>query len=546
MTSDFRPNQAQLATLNRETAAIALLGLVLFIAGIWNQPFIGFESRFALFAQEMLRHGPSAFPTTYGEPYPDYPATATLMIWLLSLPFSAVTKLAAVLPTALFTSATLALSYRLVALHSRRWAALTVCFELLTATFLAEARSLSLDQMVATLTLAAFYVVYSADVLRDPRRRYWLPLVLLCGFAIRGPLGLVLPTGVVCSYYALSGQWRQLLRSGSLALLLLIAAWAALLGLAAQAGGRAFVDAVIRMQVAGRISAGEALGPAYYFTSGFGNYALAYPLAVLVIAAVAHRYRERQRDSQLALLFFAMGWIAVIMLGLSIPHTKKTRYLLPIVPALAILAAYPLAAAGGDRLLALLRKLTRALLLALPALALIALWAGERHLARKGLAVQLPLLWAMIGLGLCQLATLAAQWRGIAPARRDLYSAALAALALWLAQVLVVEPAQLQLHDTRGFVRAAEALRRGQPAPLALYDMGRDAEAIKYLVNVDADLQPLFYARPAQLAEAPRPLYVMVQSKQAAPLQDAAAPAQVVLQARFDNKNYTLLYLPPR
>ena len=53
------------ATVRRQSLLLGLLALLLFIAGNWHQAIIGFDSRFVLFAQEMLRHGPSFFPTTY-------------------------------------------------------------------------------------------------------------------------------------------------------------------------------------------------------------------------------------------------------------------------------------------------------------------------------------------------------------------------------------------------------------------------------------------------------------------------------------------------
>ena len=51
-------------------------------------------------------------------------------------------------------------------------------------------------------------------------------------------------------------------------------------------GGEAFVHEVIRMQVTGRMDGTEgASSVLYYFTSSVGNYALAYPLAVVVLVA---------------------------------------------------------------------------------------------------------------------------------------------------------------------------------------------------------------------------------------------------------------------
>lgn len=531
---------ADASTTTRISIAIAIVGLALFTLGLHDQGFIGFESRFALFAKEMLRHGPSVFPTTYGQPYPDYPATATLLIYGLTLPLGEVGRLAAALPTALAAALNLALSYRLLAPLSQRWAALAVCFELLTFSFLAEARALSLDQMVTTVTLGSFLLVYSADRKQQPARLRWLPLLFLCGFAVRGPLGLIIPAGVVCSYYALSAQWLRLLRVGAVALLLLAVAWGALLALAAHQGGQAFVADVIRMQVAGRMEQKSEASHFYYFTSSFGNYALSWPVACLVLAAVAHRFRERASDRALALVFLLAGWVLVVMIGLSIPHTKKARYLLPVVPALAAIATYPFVA-HGDRALAVLRGILRGTLLLLPGLAFVAVGYARWYADKNGLDLQLPWRAGLLIPAVCQLIAIFALLAGARKPGRDVGLALCAAFALWFANIALVEPAQRQIHDTHAFVQAVERLRARQPAPLAFYAMGRDAEAIKYLVNIDYELRPAFFYRADEFTTVAGSLYVVAPAGRDAELR-AAGLGTPVFSGRFDNKNFSVFY----
>jgi hypothetical protein len=84
--------------IRRQSLIAGLLALLLFIAGVYAQAPIGFDSRFVLFAQEMLRNGPTVFPTSYGQPYADYSSLSTLFIWLLSLALGAVNSLTAWLP----------------------------------------------------------------------------------------------------------------------------------------------------------------------------------------------------------------------------------------------------------------------------------------------------------------------------------------------------------------------------------------------------------------------------------------------------------------
>src|SRR5436853_4703271 len=95
--------------------------LILFTWGISSQEVIGFESRFYLFAQEMWQNGPSWFPTTYHEPYPDYPGLSTFLIYLSARAAGSLNKLAAIFPSAVAAALTVVMTYAIGALHSKRW-----------------------------------------------------------------------------------------------------------------------------------------------------------------------------------------------------------------------------------------------------------------------------------------------------------------------------------------------------------------------------------------------------------------------------------------
>jgi 4-amino-4-deoxy-L-arabinose transferase-like glycosyltransferase len=102
----------------RDSLLIFAGALLLFMVGL-NPEFIGFQSRFGLFAQEMFRFGPSYFPTTYQNPYPDYPGTSTFLIYLVSKLVGQVTPFTAILPTAVTSALILVLTYRIGAIRSR-------------------------------------------------------------------------------------------------------------------------------------------------------------------------------------------------------------------------------------------------------------------------------------------------------------------------------------------------------------------------------------------------------------------------------------------
>lgn len=521
-----------------QSLGLGLLALLLFIAGVYRQEAIGFDSRFVLFAQEMLRHGPGFFPTTYGQPYADYSSTGTLLVYLLSQPFSRVNALTAWFPSALAAAWIVMLIYRLVAPYSKRWALLSIALLLLTHIFVTETRAVSLDQMLAAVAFTVFYLAYAADHFGAPRRMAWIFVLLVLGFGIRGPIGLVIPTGMLCSYYLLNGQWRRLFGFGLLASALLLGCVGLLLWLAHRSGGAAFVQDVIRMQFMGRMDGREgSSGVFYYFTSSMGNYAPAYPLALLVLVAVLLARRE-DRGPAFKLLRYCGAGALIVMVGLSIPQAKKARYLLPMLPMAAIIAAYPFQVVQG-RVFFWLRGLMQGIWLLMPALLIGALLLAQRRFPEQ-LTELTP---ALVTLGVLQLIALALLFK---PNVRAVGLAFSAVLALWSTYILVFEPVERALYDTRTFSRAAFALIQKAPAPVVLHAMGKDARAIKFMVNIEQDLLPLFTGSTQELESVPGPAWIIMDNTDYEALQDSPIGALApVLSGRFDKSNYVLLYRPP-
>jgi len=533
-------NKAQPSLLNptirRQSLGLGLLALLLFIAGSWHQAIIGFDSRFVLFAQEMLRHGPGFFPTTYGQPYADYLATSTLLTWLLSLPIGQVTSLTAWLPTAIASAVIVILVYRLTAPYSQRWGLLSIALLLLSSTFISETRSVSLDQMLAAIALAVFYLGYAHDHFGAGKRLHWLFLLLIVGFAVRGPIGLVIPTGVLCSYYLINRQWRQLFSFGLIALALLVACVGLLLLMAKLSGGEAFMQDVIRMQFLGRMDGSEgSSGVLYYFTSSLGNYAMAYPLAVLVLLAMVISGR-RAPGPALQLVWYCAAAGLLVILGLSIPQAKKARYVLPMLPMAAIIAAYPFQVAHG-RLFAWLRGLMLGIWTLLPTLLIAGLL-----IARPRYPEQLSHLgWVFGVLGVLQvlavLALFKSQVRLVGPAFA-------AVLAVWGTYIFVVEPLERSVYDTRTFTLEVHEHVMQERAPVVLHGLGKDAKAIKYMVNLDCDQVPLFTQKAADLKPLQGPAWLVMSEADYEGLQDPRFRSITpTLAGEFDRNPYVLLHL---
>ncbi len=262
---------------------ILLFGVIVFTCCPAPE-FISLDARFALFAQEMLRNGPSFFPTTYDTPYPDYPATSTFLIYLVSLPLGRVTPFTAVLPTAVVSALILVVTYRIGAMRSRKRGLAAVLFALFTVEFLVASRSIALDQYTSLATALSFYLVYSCDCLGRSRRLWLLPLAWFLGFAFRGPVGLAIPAAATGGYYLWTAQFKRMVLVGITAGCMLILCFCGLLLAARFQGGTPFMKQVIVAQVTGRFGE-RGPGFGYYWYGALISYAVTYPLAILVVAS---------------------------------------------------------------------------------------------------------------------------------------------------------------------------------------------------------------------------------------------------------------------
>jgi 4-amino-4-deoxy-L-arabinose transferase-like glycosyltransferase len=464
-------------------------GLLLFTMALGDQEIIGFESRFYLFALTMWRHGPSWFPTVGGVPYPDYPATTTLLIYCFSKLVGHLDKWTAVFPSACAASITLATTYLIGVLRSREWGWLAVCFLILTNTFLTEARTISPDQYIAMVTTVIFYLAASAQLLKKHCRLYFIPLLLLLGFACRGPIGLVVPAGVWCVFYMVDNQYRKFLVAGLVSVIVLAIGCGTLYWVALQAGGPTLAHGVFQAQVAGRMTV-SSLPWYFYFQESLGAYALTYPLVLLMLIGFCFSLKHiTQKNFLLKLL----DWSLVILIGMSIPAGKKIRYILAFAPALALICAYLLAEPQKQKYLLKLRNVTYWVCGFFPLVCFAATLMVEMESLKNHWQSGIYFPWVFAVFLLLQ----GLSWL----ARKDVGAMlGVAALSFYLAFILLIEPINLMLNATHDFVLRVEMMRKQEHAQLAFYQENPDGLPIKYLVNMPDEEKVLFLEAPAQLA----------------------------------------------
>jgi len=473
--------------------------------------FSGLQARLAVFAQEMFRDGPHWFPTTYHKPYPDYPATSTFLIYLVAKLFGKGTPLAAVLPTAFASGLTLALTYRIGTLRSRLWRGAAVLLSVLTVEFFTASHSISLDQYTSLVTVLSFYLAHSADYYGRRWRLGWLPLVWRLGFAFRGPVGLILPAAVTCTYYFWHRRFRVLMVVMAVASIALVSCWNGLLLAAKAQGGAPLVQMVRDMQATGRLLAGRH-GPTYYWLRCFGSYAVSYPLALLVVVRRSREIWRRSTEDD-KLLGSLAAWVLVILVGMSIPSAKKMRYLLPLVPALSLIGAYVLVDVSPCSTLREAKKKCLELCASCPGFAALGVLTLLVYTWRFG-----PLWHAHYFGAICLFAILGLLARKTTAKREDraargVMLLGIAAAVFVLVDIGVAQPLSCSLEKSAPFVRKVEALYEKRPGPIIFYRIGPDAEDIKFTVNLSRPLETKFARSLDSLWNEPDTLCVIAREE---------------------------------
>jgi 4-amino-4-deoxy-L-arabinose transferase-like glycosyltransferase len=489
---------------------IGVGGLLLFLFGLDHRDFIHLEARFALFAQTMFREGASFFPILYGEPYPDYPATGTLLIDLVSLLTGGITTVTAVLPTAVAAALTLVFTYLIGALHAPRWGLYAVLFELCTYQFLATARSVSLDPYIAMATTGCFYAAYSAARLDRPWRVSLIPLGWAVGFLMRGPIGLIIPASVVTIFYLLERRRGQFIVTSALAIGLLALCMAGLLAAARAQGGPGFADQVLRSEALGRVAAGTLVHPPVYFypVNALTAFALSFPVA-LAMAVCGFRALILPATNEWKLLRHLAAWTVVIIAGMSIPAKQEIRYLIPVVPAVALMAAALLVVTPLHVWLQRLRKGVLRLFLLMPWLGLALITAGLTVPRLQALVPADARLGAAAAiLVMIALLTPALRSRLSDDGGRELATVALSVAGFVAVTLLIVEPIAVDLNRVGPFVDTVRS-HRTAGAPIAFYKIGPDAADVKFMAALDEAVRPLFVRAAEEVTALPADVIVI-------------------------------------
>jgi len=368
-------------------ASTLLFTLALGARDLWNPN----EPLYGEAVVEMAERGDWFVPYVNGDVFDEKPI---LYFWLalgVSELAGGISETTLRLPSAAAGVALVLLTYLLVhpyAGRRRGWTAAAIVATSYVVFW--SARQVQMDLLLAATCLAT--IVPILRVL-DHGASPWCGWSLAgaaagLGVLAKGPVGLICPGLVIVGYVAAGGRWKEIrtpaLAGAAIGFLCVASPWFLLL---AWRGEWAFLSELLfRQNVARFVSPWDHQAPWWYYLKNFWIDMLPWAPFLPVAIGLAPRDAAERRLHRLAWV-----WLLVLVVFFSLSASKRSPYILPVVPALGILVS-GLAERWRSESLDLRRLVGCRLILALTALLfgaaayLVADRAGEYAASDPGLS----------------------------------------------------------------------------------------------------------------------------------------------------------------
>jgi 4-amino-4-deoxy-L-arabinose transferase-like glycosyltransferase len=263
-------------------------------------------------------------------------------------------------------------------------------------------------------------------------------------------------------------------------------------------GGKEFADAMLDSQIHGRMEKQRSL--LYYFYKAFGVYSLSYTMAFfLVVLNVKRIFNLKNNETDSVMIRSLLAWGLVILLGLSIPGTKHTRYILPAAPAFALIAAFIFARTDKSMITAPLRLFLSRAGMILPFALTTLMIAASIILGIFSIALSLNVFLVIILFTLVSLSLVFCFKKFKETEDRDMIAFSHGIISFLILVIFVVEPLQQWMESSKEFVKVTEA-KLDAASQVYFYRTGPDGEDLKYLVNVKRKLKPEFISSEEDIA----------------------------------------------
>jgi len=322
--------------------ALALQGVGLFDHSLWTPD----EPRVAEIAREMSVSGDYLIPHLSGRPFleqpPLYYATAALGFKLRGTGNEGNGRMA----SALYGLLTLlVVFYGVRRVYTEATAGLSVAVLASSVLFFEATHKMLVDSALGffiTLALLGFILDYQ-ERFRHGFKIFWLGMAL--AFLTKGIIGIALPGVAVAAFILWQGDFKVIRRiwaiPGMLLLLGVMGLWSWVLF---KAGGNDFVRTFYIYNQVGRffqsgIYTGGHVRPFHYYLSTFWVQGAPWSLLLIPFFITARPFDTVKR--------FLCAWLLGGVVLLSLASTKRGLYLLPLMPAMAVMVAVWISELGG-------------------------------------------------------------------------------------------------------------------------------------------------------------------------------------------------------
>jgi len=298
------------------------------------------EDEYVQVNREMVRDGHWIFPTANGRPYYIKPPLFNWLGSALALVNGKVTEYTSRLPSAAAAAIGLVLIYMLgKGLFGQRAGLLSALILGTTPLYIEFGRWIQIN-MISTVMLTAclglFYWGYA-----DERRRTAAYLLMYVpaglGTLNMGLVNAVMPAIVISLYLIAVKDFKHILRLkigwGILIYLAIVAPWAILVMLQGEHVRQAFVLSNFTRYF-GEFAHAR---PFYYYLTTTPPYFLPW---FVYLPGAFYLCFSRHTAAQRRQLLLPFVWVAGLFVFFSLSNTKRSEYLLPIFPAMALLVGY--------------------------------------------------------------------------------------------------------------------------------------------------------------------------------------------------------------
>ena len=311
-----------------------LFGLRIGARDLWNpnEPIYGEAVR------EMAQRGEWLVPYVNGIAFAEKPILFYWLALLASKLLGGVSELSLRLPSFFAGIATVLGTYVLARPYAGRARALVSA--VFCATLFGVFWNARFVQMDLLVTAGTLWVVIAVTRIVDHgggRLSGWTLAGAIAGFgfAAKGPVAWICPGLALVSYLVATRRLRELARwevlAGAAACLAVASPWYVLL--LKQGRADIVVEALFRQNVQRFVNPWDHEAPFWYYLQYF--WIDMAPWAFLVPLAVG---LPRKDDGERRLALLSWLWIATIVVFFSLSKSKRSPYILPIAPAVALLA----------------------------------------------------------------------------------------------------------------------------------------------------------------------------------------------------------------